>query len=87
MTSESQGLGFPCGTEFGCERVFVLKPPEPSKLRVIQGLFGNVGKTSANRSRLRWTILRQAFYRFRRELSGHDLCSRNSEKYAEKNYR
>jgi hypothetical protein len=28
MTSERQGLGCPCGIEFGCERVFVLKPPE-----------------------------------------------------------
>jgi hypothetical protein len=28
MTSERQGLGCPFGIEFGCERVFVLKPPE-----------------------------------------------------------
>jgi hypothetical protein len=28
MTSERHGLGCPCGIEFGCERIFVLKPPE-----------------------------------------------------------
>jgi hypothetical protein len=28
VTSERQRLGCPRGIEFGCERVFVLKPPE-----------------------------------------------------------
>src|SRR5712692_4429406 len=28
VTSERQRLGCPCGIEFGCERVFVLEPPD-----------------------------------------------------------
>ena len=31
VTSERQRLGCPCGIEFGCERVFVLEPPESSE--------------------------------------------------------
>src|SRR5580692_3688024 len=37
MTSERQGPGCPCGIKFGCERVFVLKPPETLRRWVFRG--------------------------------------------------
>jgi hypothetical protein len=34
VTSERQRLGYPRGIEFGCERVFVLEPPEALRRRL-----------------------------------------------------
>ena len=39
MTSERQGLGRPCGIEFGCERKFVLKPPKTLRRWVFRSEF------------------------------------------------
>jgi hypothetical protein len=35
VTSERQRLGCPCGIDFGCERVFVLQPPETLRRRIL----------------------------------------------------
>jgi hypothetical protein len=37
VTSERQRLGCPRGIEFGCERVFVLEPPETLRRRLFRG--------------------------------------------------
>ena len=37
VTSERQRLGCPRGIEFGCERVFVLEPPETLRRRLFCG--------------------------------------------------
>jgi hypothetical protein len=37
VTSERQRLGCPRGIEFGCERVFVLEPPEALRRRLFGG--------------------------------------------------
>ena len=37
LTSERQRLGCPRGLKFGCERVFVLEPPETLRRRLFRG--------------------------------------------------
>src|SRR5258708_38015054 len=37
VTSKRQRLGCPRGIEFGCERVFVLQPPESLRPRLVGG--------------------------------------------------
>jgi hypothetical protein len=34
-TSERQRLGYPCGIDFGCERVFMFQPPETLRRRIL----------------------------------------------------